>query len=429
MPPGAVRSLPLLPLALLALLGQAPRFAPADPPAPPAAAPVASAEHLLGAASPAERATFAFLEHLGWRFVADPAAAKVAVQPGQPGWRVTLAEAHAAGDLLTRVPPTPAGAAELREMLPQFVDGSATKLAWQYRIEYATYVALNKLIALVNNGRMKFPQLFFWDSPFFQFNPPPPQWGEKDKVWLAVSPKASQAIEAWYDRGGLAECYSAQGLALWTAQYELLGREAFDETYKPEEVVVGRPLDVRRHAIGQAMLPDRTYPFRALFLKPHELKHDPGTLLARLGPRAFAGISGIVRAQDESDTCNQNLISVTMSNRACEQLRDRGGMTFVRELGTRMWKAHAASRAGVFQGRNPKAKAELDAILAEPVLKEWSVYIHPFGAQPLGEMMLREVRDNNRPVYTLLYIHGREDLFYQRYRATFERRWLRERGL
>jgi|GEM_PF-2766153 len=412
---------------LLALLLPAAAPARGDGPAPappiPASRPLAA--QLLGEAPPAELATLAFLEHLGWRFVADPAVSRVAIQPGRVGERASLLEAQAAGDLVARVPPTPAGAQELRALLPQFVDGSATRLAWQQRVDVAVQTAVGKLHGLMKAGRYKFPQLLFWNSPFFQFHPPPEAWSESGRNFVA-SGTASEALEAFYTRGGLAECYSGQWLVSYAVQYELLGREAFDEMLPGREMVVGRPEDVKPTPLGQTMLGDKTYPYRALFMKPGDLQGDAGTFLARLGPKAFAGLTGIVRAQDKSDAANQNFMHVSITPRACQDLRDKGGLGWVVELGKRAHRAHAATQ-GLFRGGGTKARgqAQLAEILAEPALAEWIIYVHPFGPVSVGWMIRHEMDDAGEPMYVMLYLHAREDLFYGRYRRVFERRWLR----
>jgi hypothetical protein len=365
---------------------------------------------------PAELATWAWLEHLGWRFVADPRIQKVAIHPGQVGHRTTIAEAQAQGDLLVRVPPTPEGARELRALLPQFIDGSATRLAWLHRVEEAGRIAAGKLDQLTKMGRFKFPQLLLWNSPWFQFHPPPEAWKVVARNYTPTG-KPSEAIEAFYRRGGLSECFSAQWLLVYAIQYELFGREAFDEMLPPEQMVVGRPTDVKPTRLGQDMLPDREYPFRAMFLRHADLKQDAGVNLARLGPRAFAGMTGIVRAHDESDSCNQNFVHVGMTPRACADLLQKGGMAYVSDLGRKLFQAS--------RGRTPEARAEKARLLAEPVLAEWTIYVHPFGIVSLGWMLDYEMSDESKSAYLMLYLHAREDTFYRRYRETFERRWLR----
>jgi hypothetical protein len=424
---------PTLRLALLLLLLAPARESGADGPAvlppavPPPAAPPPAPPQRLGVASllppdtPREElATFAWLEHLGWRFAADPAVPRVAITPGHVGHRASIAEAHAQGDLAVRVPPTPAGAAELRALLPQFIDGSATRLAYQHQVELATRVAAGKLEALTKMGRFKFPQLIFWNSPWFQFHPPPEAWQVVAKNYTPRG-KPSEAIEAFYARGGLSECYSAQWLLVYAAQYELLGREAFDEMLPSASMVIGRPEDIRPTPLGEYQRADRTYPYRALFIKPADISKDPGVLLAQLGPRAFACVTGIVRAHDQSDECNQNLVSISISARACEDLRTKGGMGYVSDLGKRLFAA--------MKGDGPQAAAEKARLLAEPLLAEWKIYVHPFGIVTLGWMLEYEMDDENRSAYVLVYLQGREDFFYQRHRETFVARHLRGLGI
>lgn len=398
-------------LGLGASAGPTTRGACAQPPATPA-----SQGTLLPAdATPAERATLAFLEHLGWRVVADPSLPKVAVLAGRPGERATIAEASAQGDLLVRVPPTPAGAHELRTLLASLADGEASRLAWQHRVEEAGRVATDKLTALTKAKRWKFPPFLFWNTPWFQFHPPPEAWSEEKGVYRALD-TPSQAIESIYLRGGLAECYTAQWIASYALQYELFGREALDEVLPARDMVVGRPDDLKPTPLGQLMLPERSYPYRALLMRPQDLSTDAGLFLARLGPKAFAGITGILRAHDKSNSCNQNLTHVSMSPRACALLRERGGLPWLSEAGKQL---HALIRA-----RGPEARAQKAALLADPLLAEWMVYVHPFGTVSLGWMMDYEIADEGKPAYVMLYLHAREDHFFQRYREAFTRRWL-----
>lgn len=422
-----LRPLLLLGLALPGLLPLEPlrpsALSAEGPAAPAVPAPLPAYEAGL---SFAERATLRFLEHLGWRVVSDPAAQPLAVEPGTPGWRASLAEAQAAGDLRIRVAPSAAGAAALKAELPALADGIGSRLAYQHRVGEAVARATSKLQAATTAGRYKFPPLLFWNSPFFQFHPPKPEWAERGRL-LVVESRPSEALEAFYTRGGLAECYSAQWLLVYAVQYELHGPAWFDEAFPPSQIVVGRPADVRETPIGQTMAGSRTYPYRALFVRPDETRYDAGTVLARYGPAAFHGLTGIVRCQDESDGGNQNLTSVSMTSRACEALRTKGGFAYVAQLGRQAADAHNRAR-GLFRGGKDEAKAELDRILADPVLAEWRVYVHPFGVVPLAEMMRYETDDNDKPVYVLPYVHGREDEFYRRYRRQVELAWLRSVG-
>jgi hypothetical protein len=393
--------------------------APAPAPAPPLAHPPG----LDSTWSAGERARLAFLEHLGWRFVADANVKSVTVEAGTPGQRTSIAEAQAAGDLRVRLPADPAANADLRGRLEALADGIPSRLAWQHRMEAAVRTATGKFIAAAKAGRFKFPPLLFWESPWFQFHPPQPQWAKRDKIYVVES-RPSQAIEAFYTRGGQAECYTAQWLVAYAAQYELHGAEAFDETFRGEEIVVGRPSDVRPTPIGQTMRAEATYPYRALLIPPDRLSEDPGRELARHGPKAFAALTGIVRLQDETDGGNQNITTISVSPRACEVLRTRG-IAYVSELGRRAAAAHKA-RGRLRGGREAgSASAEYERILADPVLSEWIVYVQPFGNIPVANMFRREIEENDKPTYVLLYVHGREDEFFRRYRTTWERRRLR----
>jgi hypothetical protein len=137
---------------------------------------------------------------------------------------------------------------------------------------------------------------------------------------------------------------------------------------------------------------------------------------------AFAALTGIVRAQDESEDANQNLTTISVSPRAAETLRVHG-IAYVTELGRKIAEAHRGRRGRGGEAR--RCAAEYEQLLADPVLSEWIVYVQPFGIGPVGRMFRRETELNAKPVYVLLYVHGREDEFFRRYRATWQARWLR----
>lgn len=398
-----------------------------DPPAvPPALAPAAAAPAvppgLETGWSPEERARLAFLAHLGWRVHVEPGLGHTVVVPGQPGFRASLAEAQAAGDLLVRVPPGPAGAAEVRALLPSLEDSIGSRLAWQFRMQPAVRAAATKLTAGEKAGRFKFPPLLFWKSPWFQFHPPRPEWGEAKKEVYSVQGRPSEAIEAIYRRGALAECYTAQWVAAYAAQYELHGAASFDEAYRPEEIVVARPSDVRPTPIGQTMRGDVTYPYRALLIPPAQSGQDAGRQLGQHGPMAFTALTGIVRAQDETEDANQNLTTLSISARACETLRTQG-IAYVTDLGKKLSEAHRGRRGRGADAR--RCAADYEQMLADPVLAEWTIYVQPFGIIPVAQMFKRETEMNSKPIYVLPYIHGRENEFFRRYRTTWQKRWLR----
>ena len=414
----------LLVLVLLAAVPAAERPARADGPAVPAPveARPATPPGLDEGWPLAERARLAFLVHLGWRVEVDPALAHAAVLPGQPGFRADLAAAQAAGDLRVKIPPGPAGAAELRALLPTLEDSVGSRLAWQFRMAPAVRAAATKLTAAEKAGRFKFPPFLFWQSPWFQFHPPRPEWGEPKKEVYCAQGKPSAAIEAIYQRGALAECYTAQWVAAYAAQYELHGAASFDEAYKPEEIVVARPSGVRPTPIGQTMRGDVTYPYRALLIPPAQAGQDAAKHLGAHGPMAFTALTGIVRAQDESEDANQNLTTLSISPRACEILRTQG-MAYVNALGKKLAEAHRGRRTRSGDAR--RCADEYEQLLADPVLAEWTIYVQPFGIIPVAQMFKRETEMNAKPIYVLLYVHGREDEFFRRYRATWQQRWIR----
>ena len=53
------------------------------------------------------------------------------------------------------------------------------------------------------------------------------------------------------------------------------------------------------------------------------------------------------------------------------------------------------------------------------------IYIHPHGVKTLGEIAAKHRNKNKSAVEFYPYVSARDDAYYQRYRASFERRFAR----
>lgn len=419
----------LLPLLLLGLatLRCAPAAADGPTGAPPAA-PGAAAPWLALLPS-ASRPTWAYLEHLGWRIAEDPAATQVRVVEGRPGYRATVDEARAAGDLVLVVPPgrSPATVAALAAALGPAADGVGSRLAWQLRMKPAVEAATARLSAAAERGTYGFPSVLGITSPIFAFTPPEGLWVERPLGAYAPKGSPAAAIAAFSTRSCLAECLVGQAVATLEIQRELLGDAAFDEAYPGDDAAVGRLDGYHRTPIGRALAEDGVGAWQALLLRAAEVgTADPGVLLARHGPAAFVGFTGFLHDQTGADRANENVVVVSCTEAASEALRTEGGFPLVSALTAEYLDLRKAERAPFMTAAKlAPVRARQRAIEAHPVLAGIRIYIHPHGVKTLGEIAAKHRNKNKSAVEFYPYVSARDDAYYQRYRASFERRFAR----
>jgi hypothetical protein len=367
-----------------------------------------------------QRAHLAFLEHLGWRFVAVDGVEDVTVHGGRPGAYDTLDAARTAGALRVLVP---RGAPEetlerLGSRLAALADAVPTRLAFQHRLAPAVKEATRRLSEASAADRYVFPQWLCINALLFSLSPPQPAWVEADGVWRPRD-RPSSGIVAFYEQPAEAECYVGQWLAAYATQYELYGPERFDTVFDREEIVLGRPLMIKPTPIGRTTRNDLPLPWWALLLRPEDRREDPAVALARHGPMAFVGLTGIVRNQRERVYSNDNFMIVSVSPRANAILLEQGGLAYVRRRATEAREHHQRSLwwlapdASGAEGRRCR-----DEVLADPVFEEIQVYVHPFGVVSLGFIVRRWISVRS-PTEVVLYLHGREDAFFRRYRDAF----------
>jgi hypothetical protein len=310
-------------------------------------------------------------------------------------------------------------------MLPGLVDSVASRCAFQHRVHAAVGRATARLTANQVRGRYLFPPfLLLFDSPWWELSPPQPDWVPKDGGFVPAG-TPSQGIEAFYEKEAQAECYVAQLLSIYATQRELYGDAAFDRAFRTDEIIIGRPEVYFASPVGSHAVWDRPYRWRALLIGPEDQNKDPGPVLAALGPRAFSGLTGIVKDQKGGDLSNENFTIVSVSPRGNEALRTRG-FAGIATLATEALRAYQVSRAYLAHGRAVReAKERIEAIYADPLLADVMVYTHPYGVVPIGYLVRTKLKRKLAAMEVWLYTNGREDHLYRRYREAFRSGLLR----
>ena len=376
--------------------------------------------------TPEQRAELLFLEHEGWRIVPSTSVSEITIQGGWPCAREDLAAAQAAGDLQILVPPTVEDDAirAVGQRLQALSFSLPTRCAHQLRTVPAVVRATRKLSENTERGWYIFPQVFMFDSLTFKMLPPEPEW-LWDK-WLCVAQaKPSDAISCFYDRRHTAECYVGQWIALYAIQYEIFGEPLFDEAFRPEEFTMGRPGDQRETPIGKYVTADYSKEWRVMVVPPDRWQYDMGLNLARLGPAAFAGASGVVENVYEGMDTNDNMVVVSVSPRANQLMLDKGGFAYLQELTERIWEIHRTGRRGFIPGASGgEAPKKIAKVLEDPIFSEVMVYVHPYGVVPLGEVVEKRIGRTHKPMKVRLYDNGLADFFFRRYHEAIVRRLL-----
>jgi hypothetical protein len=374
-----------------------------------------------------------FLEHLGWRFHIDAGVTELTVRGGHPARHDTLAAAQAAGTLRVLVPPG-LDAEQARAAWPQLAtlaDAHASREAYKHRLAVATRRATARLSKMTEESRFVFPEILgLVHSPVFVFHMPKTEWHEEEKMYFATR-SATRAIEEFFRLGATAECYTGQTLALFTTQYELFGPDWFDVMFDADEIVVGRP----HHVIDTRLLAnvkyERPYVWRALLVEPSRQRMDPILALAPHGRTAFVGLAGVVLNQDPDAFTNDNCIIVSISQRALDTLAANGGTDHLAREAGRVWE-QANKAKGLLSflraSECDAAEREVDALLAQPIFREFMVYVHPDGVVPLGDILRKKIPDADTPVTLRVNMNGLDDAFYQRFRAAYRRGCLARRG-
>lgn len=421
------RALPLTCLLALVACGTGLRAARAGEPAgdalpPPRTAPFEA--RLDRALTPAQQAERAFLEHMGWRFVRDPVVTTITVAGGSPARRADLASAHAAGDLRILFPSevTESDIVRFGASLSEVADSLATRGAWQFLVAPAVERATARLAANEARGAWTFPQWGLWNAPLFSMDPPQPAWVRRGLICCARA-KPAAAIEAFYTERASTECYVGQTVAAYAIQYEVYGPAWFDAVFAPEEIAIGQVEKFHETPLGKSMAAPEGYPWRALFLRPADAGEDPGVVLGRLGPLAFAGLTGILMDQGGTGRSRQNFTLVSVSAAAAEAFARGGGFATVAVRTRELLELEHLERAPFVTGETLSiGRARALAILADPMFREVRLFIHPFGVITLGAMLDRLRKRDRSAVELVPYTEAREDTFFQRYRQAWKAR-------
>jgi len=380
-----------------------------------------------------------FLLHLGWQFQQDADVTELTVHGGRPLALPTLPAAQAAGYLRIKLPIgfDIEGARRFEPSVALLADGGASRCAYKHKIVVATRQAAERLQAMTKAGRYVFPHLIeIWDSPWFRMRFPTDEWvvkrdAETNKVRsYAANRSAAEAMRAFLERGANAECYVGQSICCYTQQYMLYGHEWFDEAWAPLDLWVGQPRHIKDSPLGRYTRSDPAYRWRVLLLDRDAQRADPALGLAKFGPGAFAGVSGIVMNQVPGVTSNENFVIVSASQRAVDQLVAGGGLASFLRPAQEAWRHMNASK-GIFKSRRSKqvAARRIDQIYSTPIFKEIQVYVHPYGIVDFASLFKKKMQVADTPTRVVIYQYGREDFCYQRYRASFKQRCLRARGI
>jgi len=370
-----------------------------------------------------------YLEHLGWRFLPGDGGETVQVLGGVPCQRESLEAARAAGDLRILISPTITDE-QLRNFgltLPGISESMPSLGAWNHRLMLATRIATQKLSAAADADRYVFPKLLVLDSPWWRLSPPKPEWVKRGKLWHPRN-SCAQAIYAIYTKDGTAECYVGQAVALWAAQYEVMGHAWFDKAYNTEEIWLGRPhlLDGLPFSWNN---PAKDYHRRrSLYILPQRQNEDPGAVLGELGHIALAGKCGIIQNQDDGYFCNENFVIVDATPRAAAQLRLKGGFQYVASQTAEALELHKSTKNMLAPGDEIFRKRQaVESILDQPIFTEINVYIHPFGVLSLREIIEKKLKQKTAAIEISLYSTGRDFAFYQRYRISWIQQWILQR--
>jgi hypothetical protein len=221
----------------------------------------------------------------------------------------------------------------------------------------------------------------------------------------------------------VAECYVGQTIAVYAFQYELYGAAEFDRAFRREEITVGQVEPNNETPIGSTMVSPLSYPWRGLFIQQTD-QGDWALLLAKLGPAAFPGLTGVIRDIRNVDGANENFVFVSVSDAAIRSLLEKGGMQWAGEAAVEardLWKRRR--RPGLRADELQAMERRIQEIDADPIFSGIRVYVHPYGIVPLGEIVVKKRWKNGVAVLPMFYASARDDFFFQRYKDTWKARW------
>jgi len=368
------------------------------------------------------------LQTLGWQVRrADVPAPRV--HAGLPCTRASLADAQAQGDLQLTLPVSldpAATTATLRALL----DEPATVCAYAFRVGDA---ARRATAQLERNDRFRFSAVqlgwigFGWGGAQAQ------GWERVRALGRGFQPAAgnAQALQAFYGGRVRAECGVGRQVAQLATQRELYGDAGFDAEFTPGELSIGTF--------------NALHDTDSILLGRHagELFADgKARRTAALGRQAFMGVPGFIEHAysrwhlDNISNRAENFIVVDVSDEAARALAAHGGLAYYDRANARLWALSRQlddggkryferllyERDPVLRARlDPHARqvvAQMDAVLADPFYRGFTIYVHPRGVKPVGYHIARLLDLNPRTPFTIdLGLHNLHTTLYRRWVA------------
>lgn len=369
------------------------------------------------------------LQELGWRFV-EVDAATAEIHAGTPCDRTDLAEAHAAGDLVVRVPARLDAQARAHSEATLLAH-SATACAYGFALGAATRRAVDRL---ADNPGYRFSALQIGWIGFGPTGSARDGWTPVASFGRGYQPRASnsRAIEAFYTGQVRSECGVGRQIAQYATQAELYGSQAFDAEFDADEIVIGtfnRLHDTRSILLGSSA---GTF-----------TRDGRAVAASRAGRQAFMGLPGFIfhvfdrSTLDDINNQAENFVVYDVSAEAAQALRWHGGFEHYNDRNRAIWSL-ASSLQGhkprryferLLYERDPSLRAALpmedratiariDAELADPFYGGFEVYVHRQGVKPVGFHIARLLDRNPRTPFRIeLALHNLHTTLFDRYVA------------
>lgn len=367
------------------------------------------------------------LAALGWRFVPADVAAP-AIDAGLPCDRASLAEAHAAGDLVVRVPDH-LDATRRAALHAELRAHPATVCAHGFAIGAATRRAVDRLVA---NRGFRFSLLQIGWIGFGPTGSARDGWEPTVSFGRGYRPRGrnSEAIAGFYEGQVRAECGVGRQVAQYAAQAELYGATGFDAAFAADEIVIGTFNQLR--ASGSVLLGAAAGDF---------VRDGLARKASAQGRQAFMGLPGFIfhvfdrRYLDDIHNQAENFVVYDVDAAAAEALRTHGGFAHYNARNREIWEL-ARTLPGfdarryferLLHGRDPDLRAALDAgsratvaridaLLADPFYRGFHVYVHKLGVRPVGYHVARLLDRNPRTPFRIeLGLHNVHATLLQRF--------------
>ncbi len=377
-------------------------------------------------ASELGQCTLAVLQELGWRVRAGQTA-QLQWHAGAPCDRADLADAHAHGDLLLQLPAASDAASVHAAELGALLDDPATICAWSFRLGAATRRAADRL---AGNDGYRFSALQLGWIGFGWGGAAQDGWERLDAFGRAFRPLDSnwRAIEGFYSGKLRTECGVGRQIAQYATLAELYG-PGFDQAFDADELVIGTFIQLQQ--TRSVLLGSEAGEF---------VRDGRARLASAQGRQAFVGVPGFLvhvlhrSTLDDYNNQAQNFVVYDVSAEAAAALRAHDGFDHYNRLNRRLWRIASqlslrppqsferllidrdqALRAKL-RGEQLELLAQLDAIIADPFYRGFTIYVHPQGVKPVGFHVARMLDLNPRTPYRIeLALHNMHTTMYQRH--------------